>query len=368
MILGYYFCSDADEPFGPSSSLRKGSADEYLETIKEPFGYCVDHGALMTAVLQTDCPRPIVMQLRRILATEGDVEASIRLDFFAAVGAEPASESPPSSVRLRAIPHRLMDSAYPSVTLLKSLLESDLVAMEEATSVRDHCGGRDGRMELEYHRMLSRILGDAERRSTILLWNVQTRLASETLHLKQLIYARMSQIELLWRHHKSLQSSLSPSSSAEASETSEGAGRLLELLTQLVSKELPSAAADTLRKLPVSSHLAFYDRPTISMKSTRSTLPTALHPTPALTLGRKRKPVVKMVGTTAKGPPRPILPAQQLPGEPRSRTPSTESLTSLVHSTLSLMATKTSEEHPSLAPSPSPPPPAAEKTLADSTS
>lgn len=336
MILGYYFCADSDGSFIGA----KPSADDYLEPKKEEaYGYCVDHGALMMAVLQTDCPRPIVMQIRRILLTDGDIEASIRLDFFASFGAAQTAEMVPSTVQLKAIPHRLMDSAYPSATMLKSLVESDVVAMEEVASFTDYDGGK-GRTDLEYDGTLSRILSDAEQRTSMLLLNVQTRLASETLHLKQLIQARFRQIELLWRHQKTLASS--QPNEASTGEACDGT-QFANLATQLVSKELASASADTLRKLPVSSHLAFYDRPSISMKATRSSLPSGLHPSPGLLLGRKRKTTAKLAGTATKGPPRPILPAQ-LPGEQRSRTPSMESLTLLAHSVTSVVAGKTAED------------------------
>lgn len=346
-------------------------------------GFAVDHDSFGRILAKTDCSRPIVLRLRRILkgSTGTDIEASVRLDFFAL---HQTTSTAPSS--LRPLPFKIMDSTFTHPSSFRNLFEDESCRLDELLAQRglfhDHQPNPCPTADFEYDIALSRELVAAEQRSRALHWNIYTRLAMETLNLKQLIATRIKSLSDAWVAQR-----LSFSSSGAAMNLADGPDPALRssspseasplhtrasyLLNQLIARELPAAAADASRKLPISSHIAFYERPSIAMKAVRvaalgggglanNGAPTiaanGASPSPHTQGGRKRKGSSNTAGSSgsggsgkavlgsSKGLPRPILPANN-----RSRTPSMETIAD--HAPPSLC---TPEEHVAALALPSP--------------
>lgn len=383
-------------------------------------GFAVDHDSFGRILAKTDCSRPIVLRLRRILrgSTGTDIEASVRLDFFALhQGTTPTAMAAAAPSSLRPLPFKIMDSTFTHPSSFRNLFENESCRLDELLSQRNlfydhhHQQHQESEQQLpcpttdfEYDAALSRELVAAEQRSRALRWNIYTRLAMETLNLKQLIAARIKSLSGAWVAQRSGGSSSGaattfadgpdPALKPPSSEKSTLQSRASYLLNQLIARELPAAAADASRKLPISSHIAFYERPSITMKAVRaaglggslstsngggavlstasnSAVPSSHHPLGGG--GRKRKGSSNSAGSSSgasgcggsggggktilgssKGLPRPILPANN-----RSRTPSMETITD--HVPLS-----TSDEHVAVAALLSPAPLPTAASISDS--
>lgn len=264
--------------------------------------------------------------MRRILkgTTKHNIETGIRLDFYAFVSKNERLET----ATLSPVAFRIMDTAYASPCAIRALLQGERMEFDELSSSK----GRPDTCCIETDQRLTRLLRTLQTRIQRHLSNAKTRLFTDLAHLKSLIRKRMTSLQSQWATQRA---------SFGISSTEDHNIRSAYLINQLIGRELPFAISDSLKRSPVSSHLAFYESPSIIMKYKRTsgdasaTLASlnSLHPvlnkSPP---GRKASQSKKRRGSSAKGPtqavikgpPRPILPAN---GILRSRTPSNESMT-----------------------------------------
>jgi hypothetical protein len=295
-VLGYYFC----ECEGGDS-------------------YGVDHDAMEGWIRrEIGDRRPLlVLIIRRILVSHMDVEAGVRCDLYLQK----------DTFSLLPLQMRIVDTAYMSAKSLQNIIEGHLVDYNEVKNHRNNLTSRNVNVELEYDVALSELLRDAQQRTRNLLWNAKCRLAADRTHLKGLIKNRMAGLERLWLGQRATVAAATTattttvadhSSMVVESEQSNTPQRVAVLLNQLVVKELPHANVDSLRRLPMTSHVAFYDRPSIAMK-----MPRGASGSNGLTKKRRSSNGMN-AAASSKGPPRPILPATN----GLSRTPSIESLPS----------------------------------------
>lgn len=270
------------------------------------------------------------MRIRRILqgSAREDTDASVRSDFYQMCGGGALPHT------LLALPHRVLDSAYMSPGSLRALLDAGQTEYAEAVAQRRHTEAWRGSTDVPYDAVLTRLLGSTKTRDARIVWSERHRLAASKMHLKTLIRDRMAELEQVWarKHPEQPEVSDAGSTAAAAADLAElhsTSQRVAALVAQLVTKELPMALADVAKRVPASSHLAFYERPTIAMKSARA---GSANGGAANGSTRKRAKPHAAKSAPSKGPPRPILPAGG------ARNPSSESISAAAHESTSCAA------------------------------